>query len=208
MPAADPEQCSGADSADFCFFSRKLYTAWLYNCTRCGVPGVTLASLTFNKYCIQCFNEADEVACNRCSGDGCVAALERRIIEKKEYKERTPEFQEQIKVMDEVVKLKEKMNLMQIQIDEFEEKFRNMQEQIDSLSCQQRQSNGGASACQKKGRTQHSSGQHHSGGKGGSSGKGGKSWSSTSGWTTGAQESWKSWNDPESWDDRGPLPGW
>jgi hypothetical protein len=119
-----------------------------------------------------------------------------------------PEFQEQIKVVDEVVKLKEKMNLMQIQINEFEEKFRNMQEQIDSLSCQQRQSNGGASACQKKGRTQHSNGQHHSGGKGGSSGKGGKSWSSTSGWTTGAQESWKYWNDPDSWDDRGPLPGW
>ena len=82
MPASvKTGACTGYVScANGCFYARAIYDGE-WPCVQCGVAGVeTLASKTFNQWCIRCFYSSDEVS--KCQHDGCKRS--RQIVKKKQ----------------------------------------------------------------------------------------------------------------------------
>ena len=143
-PKSRPDLCNGAKNGPACFFARRLWQ-YDYKCKKCGILApFTLATPTFNSWCIQCFYQHEDNKDEMCQHSGCkkaLAQIQERIrngdMDLSSLAE-APEIAstgEASSTRDDQAKnLVQTIQALKDEVAELKEKVRGMQVQIEALS--------------------------------------------------------------------------
>ena len=143
-PCSRPDLCNGAKNGPSFFYARRLYQSE-YNCKKCGVEApFTLATPTFNSWCIQCFYQHPDNRDEVCQHSGCragVAEIQERISNGRVDLSSSVEAPETASAGGAAssgnAPARNALQALQDEVAELKEQVRAMQEQIDALAARQ-----------------------------------------------------------------------